>query len=156
MMAGRDIKYLDSNEKNSFKPMPKGEKADVVYLCSPNNPTGSVYTFEELKAWVDYALSNNMLILFDAAYEAYISDDKLPHSIFEIEGAKECAIEFCSFSKTAGFTGTRCAYTVVPKVLKGIAKDGSKVQLNNLWNRRQTTKFNGVPYIVQRGAAAVF
>jgi LL-diaminopimelate aminotransferase len=122
-------------------------KADIIYLCSPNNPTGAVYTKEQLALWVEYALKNNAIILFDSAYEAFVQDSSLPTSIYQIAGAKECAIEFCSFSKTAGFTGTRCGYTVVPK---------GGMDLNKLWRRRQTTKFNGVPYIVQRGAEAVF
>ena len=126
-------------------------QADLVYLCSPNNPTGAVYTKEELAKWVDYALSHDAVLLFDAAYEAFVEDPALPRSIYEIEGAKHCAIEFCSFSKTAGFTGTRCGYTVVPKEL-----ERANMNLNRMWLRRQTTKFNGVPYIVQRGAAAVF
>lgn len=152
IMAGRKIVYSDSNESNGFLPMPnENVKADIIYLCSPNNPTGAVYTKEQLTEWVKYARKNNALILFDSAYEAFISDETLPRSIFEIEGAKECAIEFCSFSKTAGFTGTRCGYTVVPNAL---VYDDTK--LNKLWLRRQTTKFNGVPYIVQKGAAAVF
>jgi LL-diaminopimelate aminotransferase len=156
MMAGREIKLLDCNAENGFAPQIPDFKGDIVYLCSPNNPTGSCLTKEQLKAWVDYAIKNDTVILFDAAYEAYISDETLPRSIYEIEGAKKCAIEFCSFSKTAGFTGTRCAYTVVPKELMGKTKRGEEVSLHRLWNRRHTTKFNGVPYIVQRGAAAVF
>ena len=152
IMAGRKIVYSDSNESNGFLPMPdENVKADIIYLCSPNNPTGAVYTKEQLAEWIKYARKNNALILFDSAYEAFIYDETLPRSIFEIEGAKECAIEFCSFSKTAGFTGTRCGYTVVPNAL---VYDDTK--LNKLWLRRQTTKFNGVPYIVQKGAAAVF
>lgn len=152
IMAGRKIVYSDSNESNGFLPMPdENVKADIIYLCSPNNPTGAVYTKEQLAEWIKYARKNNALILFDSAYEAFISDETLPRSIFEIESAKECAIEFCSFSKTAGFTGTRCGYTVVPNAL---VYDDTK--LNKLWLRRQTTKFNGVPYIVQKGAAAVF
>ena len=152
IMAGRKIVYSDSNESNGFLPMPdENVKADIIYLCSPNNPTGAVYTKEQLAEWIKYARKNNALILFDSAYEAFISDETLPRSIFEIEGAKEGAIEFCSFSKTAGFTGTRCGYTVVPNAL---VYDDTK--LNKLWLRRQTTKFNGVPYIVQNGAAAVF
>ena len=152
IMAGRKIIYSNSNEENGFLPMPDDNvKADIIYLCSPNNPTGAVYTKEQLKKWVDYALKNNSIILFDSAYESFISDKSLPRSIYEIEGAKSCAIEFCSFSKTAGFTGTRCGYTVLPKTL--VYDD---TQLNKLWLRRQTTKFNGVPYIVQKGAAAVF
>lgn len=150
-MAGRKILYAKATEGNGFLPMPDdGIKADIIYLCSPNNPTGAVYNYKQLKEWVDYANKYNSIILFDAAYEAFIVDD-LPRSIFEIEGAKTCAIEFCSLSKTAGFTGTRCGYTVVPMEL--VRQD---VKLNKLWLRRQTTKFNGVSYIVQKGAAAVF
>jgi LL-diaminopimelate aminotransferase len=159
IMSGREIVYLDSNAENKFAPMPPTEdeiSPDLIYLCSPNNPTGSVYTKEQLTAWVEYARSAGAIILYDAAYEAYIQDPSLPRSIYEIEGAKECAIEFCSLSKTAGFTGTRCGYTVVPKVLAGVSNDGDEVIINKLWNRRQTTKFNGVPYIIQKGAAAVF
>ena len=154
IMAGRKIQYLDSNQDNNFLPTAKdikGEKADIIYICSPNNPTGACYNKEQLKEWVDYALENNSVILFDSAYESFVTEDGLPRSIFEIEGAKKCAIEFCSFSKTAGFTGTRCGYTVISKEL---VVDG--VMLNKMWLRRQTTKFNGVPYIVQKGAAAVF
>lgn len=152
IMAGRKIVYSDCNEENGFLSMPSEDvKADIIYLCSPNNPTGAVYNREQLSEWVNYAIKNNALILFDAAYECFISDETLPRSIYEIEGAKKCAIEFCSLSKTAGFTGTRCGYTVVPDSL---IYDG--VSLNKLWLRRQTTKFNGVPYIVQKGAAAVF
>lgn len=152
IMAGRKIDTALGNQANSFKPMPdENYKADIIYICSPNNPTGSVYNFDELKAWVDYANRQKALIIFDSAYEAFVGDSSLPTSILQIEGARTCAIEFCSFSKTAGFTGTRCGYTVVPKELQF---DGVKV--NSLWNRRQCTKFNGVPYIVQRGAAAVF
>ncbi len=152
IMAGRKIEYLDANAENGFLPMPvPGQKADIIYICSPNNPTGAVYSREQLQVWVDYALEQGALILFDAAYEAFISDDSLPRSIFEIEGAKRCAIEFCSLSKTAGFTGTRCGYTIVPSEL---TFEGAS--LNALWLRRQTTKFNGVSYIVQKGAAAVF
>jgi LL-diaminopimelate aminotransferase len=152
IMAGRKIIYADANERNGFLPLPDfSVKADIIYLCSPNNPTGAVYDKADLKVWVDYALKNNAVILFDAAYEYFVSDKELPKSIYEIEGSRKCAIEFCSFSKTAGFTGTRCGYTVVPFELEF---DG--VKLNKLWNRRQTTKFNGVPYIIQRGAAAVF
>jgi len=152
IMAGRQIIYMNANEENSFLPMPdETVKADIIYLCSPNNPTGAVYNKTQLKAWVDYALSRNAVILFDAAYEAFIQDEELPKSIYEIDGAKQCAIEFCSLSKTAGFTGTRCGYTIVPVEL--IYENTS---LNKLWLRRQTTKFNGVPYIIQRGAEAVF
>ena len=151
-MAGRKIIYMNANEENGFLPLPDASvKADIIYLCSPNNPTGAVYDRDGLKAWVDYALANNAVLLFDAAYECFVASDDLPRSIYEIEGAKKCAIEFCSFSKTAGFTGTRCGYTVVPMELEF---DG--VKMNKMWLRRQTTKFNGVPYIVQRGAAAVF
>ena len=154
IMAGRKIVYSDCTEENGFLSGVndiKNEKVDIIYLCSPNNPTGAVYSREQLKEWVDYALKNNSLILFDSAYEAFVSDESLPRSIYEIEGAKNCAIEFCSFSKTAGFTGTRCGYTIVPASLVY-----DNTHLNKLWLRRQTTKFNGVPYIVHRGAAAVF
>lgn len=152
IMLGRQVIYAEAGEENDFLPMPDWDKdADLIYLCSPNNPTGAVYSREQLKAWVDYALAKGAVILFDAAYECFIREPDMPHSIFEIEGAKACAIEVCSFSKTAGFTGTRCGYTVVPMELR----DG-ETKLNSLWLRRQTTKFNGVPYIVQRGAAAVF
>ena len=148
IMAGRKVIFANANEENGFLPLPdNNQKADVIYICSPNNPTGAVYNREQLKKWVDYAIKNNAIILFDAAYECFISDESLPRSIFEIEGAKNCAIEFCSLSKTAGFTGTRCGYTIVPKLLG---------KLNKFWLRRQTTKFNGVPYIIQRGAEAVF
>ncbi len=148
IMAGRKVIFANANEENGFLPLPdNNQKADIIYICSPNNPTGAVYNREQLKKWVDYAIKNNAVILFDAAYECFISDENLPRSIFEIEGAKNCAIEFCSLSKTAGFTGTRCGYTIVPKLLG---------KLNKFWLRRQTTKFNGVPYIIQRGAEAVF
>ena len=151
-MAGRKIIYIDANAENDFLPLPdKSVKADIIYLCSPNNPTGAVYNKEQLKAWVDYANENNAVILFDSAYECFITDENLPRSIYEIEGAKTCAIEFCSLSKMAGFTGTRCGYTVVPKTITS-----GDVVLNKMWLRRQTTKFNGVPYIIQRGAEAVF
>ena len=150
IMAGRKVVYIDANADNKFLPLPdKSIKADIIYICSPNNPTGAVYNKEQLKAWVDYAKENKSVILFDAAYECFITDEELPRSIFEIEGAKSCTIEFCSFSKMAGFTGTRCGWTVVPKELENGL-------LNKMWLRRQTTKFNGVPYIVQRGAEAVF
>ena len=152
VMAGRKIVYANANEENGFLPLPdENVKCDIIYICSPNNPTGAVYTKDGLKKWVDYAIKNDAIILYDAAYECFIKSTDLPSSIYEIEGAKECAIEFCSFSKTAGFTGTRCGYTVVPKTL---VKQG--VSLNKFWVRRQTTKFNGVPYIVQRAAEAVF
>lgn len=156
-MNGRKIVYIDANAENNFLPMPNEEiHADLIYICSPNNPTGACYNRQQLKEWVDYALKNNAVILFDSAYECFISDETLPRSIFEIEGAKKCAVEFCSLSKTAGFTGTRCGYTVIPKTLVQINSKGDEMSLNKMWNRRQTTKFNGVPYIVQRGAAAVF
>ena len=152
VMAGRKVLYAPANEENGFLPMPDDSvKADIIYLCSPNNPTGAVYTREQLAQWVAYALKNDAILLFDAAYECFVTDPALPRSIFEIEGAKECAIEFCSFSKIAGFTGTRCGYTVVPMAIE---REG--MSPNKMWLRRQTTKFNGVPYIVQRGAAAVF
>ncbi len=149
---GRRIIYAPTSQENGFLAMPDPSvKADIIYICSPNNPTGAAYNREQLKQWVDYAKSIGAVILYDAAYECFISDDSLARSIFEVEGAKECAIEICSFSKIAGFTGTRCGYTVVPHQLE---REG--MNLNKLWLRRQTTKFNGVPYIVQRGAAAVF
>lgn len=152
VMDGRKIQYINANEENDFLPLPdKSIHSDIIYLCSPNNPTGAVYNYKQLKQWVDYALDNKAIILFDSAYEAFISDDSLPRSIFEIEGANKCAIEFCSFSKTAGFTGVRCGYTIVPTEL---TFEGNSI--NNLWFRRQSTKFNGVSYVVQRGAAAVF
>ena len=151
-MDGREIIYLQANSENNFLPMPDDSvDADLIYICSPNNPTGAAYNREQLKVWVDYANKKNAVILFDAAYEFFITDKDLPASIYEIDGAKTCAIEFCSFSKTAGFTGTRCGYTVVPMALE---RDGHK--LNKFWLRRQTTKFNGVSYIVQKAAAAVF
>ncbi len=148
--------YLPVTAENDFIAQIPSEKVDLIYLCFPNNPTGATATREHLQAWVDYARSHGSIIFFDAAYEAFITDPSLPHSIFEIPGARDCAIEFRSFSKNAGFTGTRCALTVVPKTLKGKAKDGSDVEIWPLWNRRQSTKFNGVSYIVQRGAEAVY
>ncbi|MEB3122510.1 MAG: LL-diaminopimelate aminotransferase [Snowella sp.] len=148
--------YLPISAGNNFTAQIPTEKVDLIYLCFPNNPTGSTATKEHLQAWVDYAKAHGSIIFFDAAYEAFITDPTLPHSIYEIEGARDCAIEFRSFSKNAGFTGTRCALTVVPKTLKGKASDGSEVELWKLWNRRQSTKFNGVSYIVQRGAEAVY
>jgi LL-diaminopimelate aminotransferase len=148
--------YVPMTAENGFSPaLPKG-KVDIIYLCSPNNPTGATLSREALKQWVDYARANHAVIFFDAAYEAYISDPVVPHSIFEIAGARECAIEFRSFSKTAGFTGVRCAFTVVPKSLKGRAGDGSEIDVHKLWHRRHTTKFNGVSYITQAGAAAIY
>ena len=149
------LSYIPINSENGFEAQIPKEKFDLIYLCFPNNPTGAVATREQLSAWVEYAKKNNALILFDAAYEAFITDDSIPHSIYEIDGAKDCAIEFRSFSKNAGFTGTRCAFTVIPKSLKG--KIGTEeVDLWSLWNRRQSTKFNGVSYIVQRGAEATY
>ena len=164
IMAGRKVVFVNANGDNEFLPMPdENVKADIIYLCSPNNPTGAVYNKEQLKKWVDYALSNNAIILFDSAYECFISDEDLPRSIYEIEGAKKCAIEFCSLSKTAGFTGTRCGYTVVPTAISvaNFPVQGNENPFNigglaKMWLRRQTTKFNGVPYIIQRGAEAVF
>ncbi|MDJ0696992.1 LL-diaminopimelate aminotransferase [Mastigocoleus sp. MO_188.B34] len=148
--------YLPITAENQFTAEIPSEKVDLVYLCFPNNPTGATATKEYLKKWVDYAKANGTIIFFDSAYEGYITDPTLPHSIYEIEGARDCAIEFRSFSKSAGFTGTRCAFTVVPKTLKGKASDGSDVEVWKLWNRRQSTKFNGVSYIVQRGAEAAY
>ena len=157
IMNGRNITYISANAENNFLPMPDpAQHADIIYICSPNNPTGAAYNKEQLKVWVDYALANDAIILYDSAYECFITDETLPRSIFAIEGAKKCAIEFCSLSKTAGFTGTRCGYTIVPKDLKFAASNGTEMSLNAMWNRRQTTKFNGVSYIVQKGAAEVF
>ena len=155
-MAGRRIVLIPCNPGNGFTGDIPEEKLDIVYLCYPNNPTGAVISKEKLKAWVDYALSNNSIIFYDAAYEAFIRDPQIPHSIYEIEGARRCAIEFRSFSKTAGFTGTRCAFTVVPEELTALAADGREISLNNLWDRRQSCKFNGASYISQRGAEAVY
>ena len=155
-MGGRDIRYIPCNEANDFAGDIPTEKLDVVYLCFPNNPTGAVITREGLQRWVDYALRNDCLILYDAAYEAFISDAAIPHSIYEIEGAKQCAIEFRSFSKTAGFTGVRCGYTIIPNELKVNSLSGERVALNGIWDRRQCSKFNGASYISQRGAEAVF
>lgn len=152
VMAGRKILHLSSGRENGFLPMPEDNiKADIIYICSPNNPTGAVFSRAQLKAWVDYANRNGSVILFDAAYEAFIEDESLPHSIFEIEGARTCAIEICSLSKTAGFTGTRLGYTVIPKELERMG-----MNLNEMWVRNRTTKTNGVSYIIQKGAAAVF
>lgn len=166
VMAGRagelkdgkwnNLIYLPCTAENDFVPDLPETKADIIYLCYPNNPTGTTLTKDQLKIWVEYALENKSLILFDAAYEAFITESDVPHSIYEIEGAKEVAIEFRSFSKTAGFTGTRCAYTVIPKELTGYTSTGERVSLNKLWNRRHTTKFNGVPYIIQRAAEACY
>lgn len=151
-----DITYMPCTAENNFIPSIPSNRIDVIYLCYPNNPTGTTLTKTELKKWVDYALSHDALILFDAAYEAYIREDNIPHSIFEIEGAKRCAIEFRSFSKTAGFTGVRCGYTVIPKEVTATTATGERVALNALWNRRQCTKFNGTSYITQRGAEAIY
>ncbi|MBL7077706.1 MAG: LL-diaminopimelate aminotransferase [Kiritimatiellae bacterium] len=148
--------YLESTEDNHYVPGLPSEPVDLIYLCFPNNPTGATVTHDELKTWVDYARANKALILFDAAYEAFIRDDSLPHSIYEVEGAKEVAVEFRSFSKTAGFTGTRCAYTIVPHACRVFDGSGNAQELHALWNRRHTTKFNGVSYPVQRAAEAVF
>lgn len=157
VMCGRNIVYMEGKPENNFLPMPEeGMKADVIYLCSPNNPTGAAYTKEQLEEWVAFALKNDAVILYDAAYEAFVTDPAIPRSIFVIEDAKKCAIELCSLSKTAGFTGTRCGYTVVPHGLVRKTASGQEMSLNKMWLRRQTTKFNGVPYIIQRGAEAVF
>ena len=150
------ITYMPCTAENHFIPAIPQKRIDMIYLCYPNNPTGTTLTKAELKKWVDYALANDSLILFDAAYEAYIREDDIPHSIYEIEGAKKCAIEFRSFSKTAGFTGVRCGYTIVPKEVTATAANGERVALNPLWNRRQCTKFNGTSYITQRGAEAIY
>ena len=152
VMAGRRVVYCDATVENGFLPLPDDSvRADLIYICSPNNPTGAVYGREGLKKWVDYALKNDAILLFDAAYEAFIGDPALPRSIYEIEGAKRCAIEVCSFSKMAGFTGTRCGWTVVPEAL---VREG--MSLNRMWMRRQTTKYNGTPYVIHRAAEAVF
>ncbi|MBP6230682.1 MAG: LL-diaminopimelate aminotransferase [Paludibacteraceae bacterium] len=151
-----NIVYLSSTAENGFIPQLPTEKVSVVYLCFPNNPTGTTLTKAQLKEWVDYAIANKVLLLFDAAYEAFITEKDVPHSIYEIEGAKQVAIEFRSYSKTAGFTGTRCSYTIVPKECTGYLKNGKSVSINALWNRRQATKFNGTPYIIQRGAEATY
>lgn len=156
VMAGRTLVYQPTTAENQFTPEFPQSHVDLIYLCSPNNPTGAVMTRESLKKWVDYARKNEAIILFDAAYEAFITDPKIPHSIFEIEGAREVAIEFRSFSKTAGFTGTRCAFTVVPEALKAKDAKGNDVAVNPLWSRRHTTKFNGVSYPVQKAAAACY
>ena len=151
-----NIVYIPATSKNNFVPELPKEKVDMIYLCYPNNPTGTTLTKEQLKVWVDYAKENKAIILFDAAYEAFISDEDVPHSIYEIEGAKEVAIEFRSFSKTAGFTGIRCAFVVIPKQLKGYSESGEEISLNKLWNRRHCTKFNGVSYVTQRAAEAIY
>jgi len=148
--------YLESTPENGYIPSPPEEKVDLIYLCFPNNPTGSCATRDQLKQWVDYARKNKAIILYDAAYVSFIRDPEIPHSIFEIDGARECALEFRSFSKNAGFTGTRCAYTVVPKDLLGYDSSGTPINIHQLWNRRQGTKFNGTSYPVQRAAAAIY
>ena len=150
------IVYMPCTSENNFVPALPAEPVDIIYLCYPNNPTGAVVTKEQLRQWVLYAKENKAIILFDAAYEAFISDESIPHSIYEVEGAKEVAVEFRSFSKTAGFTGLRCAFTIVPKELKAYTKDGKTVELNPIWNRRHCTKFNGVSYVTQRAAEAVY
>ncbi len=156
-MSGKKIVYASSNEENGFAAMPDPTvKCDIIYLCSPNNPTGSVYTKAQLEKWVEYALSQKAIIIFDSAYEAFIRDKSLPRSIFEIDGARKCAIEICSLSKTAGFTGTRCGYTVIPKELTAYTESGEAVSVFKIWCRRQGSKFNGVSYPVQRAAEAVF
>lgn len=157
IMCGRKIIFMEGNPENNFLPMPNDSvKADIIYLCSPNNPTGAAYTKPQLQKWVAYALKNDAVILYDAAYESFVTNPDIPRSIFVIEEAKKCAIELCSLSKTAGFTGTRCGYTVVPLDLIRKTRSGEALQLNKMWLRRQTTKFNGVAYIIQRGAEAVF
>ncbi len=156
IMAGRKLTYIPCNEANGFTGDIPSERLDMIYLCYPNNPTGAVISKEKLSQWVAYARENDSIILYDAAYEAFIQDDSLPHSIFEIEGARECAIEFRSFSKTAGFTGVRCGYTIIPMELKVTGENGGKVCLNDFWERRQCSKFNGASYVSQRGAEAVF
>ena len=151
-----NIVYLPISAKNDFKPELPKEKVDMIYLCFPNNPTGTVLTKEELKKWVDYAKENNSVLLYDSAYEAFITEPDIPHTIYEVEGAKDVAIEFRSFSKTAGFTGLRCAYVVIPKEVKGYTDDGKEIEIRKLWNRRTCTKFNGVSYIVQKAAEATY
>lgn len=151
-----DITYLPCTEENNFVPSLPSEQVDIIYLCYPNNPTGTTLTKAELKKWVDYAIANNSIIFFDAAYEAFIREDDVPHSIYEIEGARKCAIEFRSFSKTAGFTGVRCGYTIIPDEVTAKDCDGEDIQLNKLWLRRQCTKFNGTSYVTQRAAEAIY
>ena len=156
-MDGKNIIYMNGTKENDFLPMPdENVKADIIYLCSPNNPTGACYNKEQLEAWVAYALKNDAVILYDSAYEAFITDPTLPRSIYAIEGAKKCAIEFCSLSKTAGFTGTRFSYTVVPEELVFETSNGGTLSLHNMWNRRQSTKYNGTAYIIQKAAEVVF
>ena len=158
IMSGKkkNIIYLPVLEKNNFVPELPTEKVDIIYLCFPNNPTGMAISRQNLKKFVDYAIENKSIILYDAAYEAFITEESIPHSIYEIEGAKEVAIEFKSYSKTAGFTGLRCGYVVIPKSVKGYTKSGDSVEMNKLWNRRTTTKFNGTAYVIQRAAEAVY
>ncbi len=157
LMCGRQVTYINATTDNDFLPMPDTSMhADIIYICSPNNPTGAAYNKEQLRSWVDYALENEPVIIFDAAYEAFVSEPGIARSIFEIEGAAHCAIECGSLSKTAGFTGTRCGYTIVPKELKFRSSSGAELSLHSMWLRRQTTKFNGTSYIVQRGAEAAF
>lgn len=157
IMCGRNVTYISGNAENGFLPMPDpAVHADLIYICSPNNPTGAAYNRDQLKVWVDYAIANEAVILYDSAYEAFIEDPSIPRSIYEIDGAAKCAIEFGSLSKTAGFTGTRCGYTIVPKELVFMTSTGKEMSLNAMWNRRQTTKFNGTSYIVQKGAEAAF
>ena len=157
LMNGRKVIYADSSEANGFCAEPDyNVHADLIYLCSPNNPTGAAFNTAQLKAWIDYAIANKAIIIYDAAYEAFITQDDIPRSIFQVEGARQCSIEMCSLSKTAGFTGMRCGYTVIPNELEVEASDGTKVSISQLWGRRQGSKFNGVSYPVQCGAAAVF
>ena len=157
LMNGRKVIYADSSEANGFCAEPDyNVHADLIYLCSPNNPTGAAFNTAQLKAWIDYAIANKAIIIYDAAYEAFITQDDIPRSIFQVEGARQCAIEICSLSKTAGFTGMRCGYTVIPNELEVEASDGTRVSIAQLWGRRQGSKFNGVSYPVQCGAAAVF
>ena len=151
-----NVNYMPCTAENGFTPQIPDHRVDMIYLCYPNNPTGTVLPKEELRKWVNYALHNDTLILFDAAYEAYIQDDDIPHSIYEIKGARKVAIEFHSYSKTAGFTGVRCGYTVIPKELSAATLDGTRIELNHLWDRRQSTKFNGTSYISQRAAEAIY
>lgn len=152
-----NVTYFPCTEENNFTPALPDHRVDMIYLCYPNNPTGTVLTKDELRKWVNYALHNDSIIFYDAAYEAYIQDENIPHSIYEIKGARKCAIEFHSYSKTAGFTGVRCGYTVIPKELKAVTIDGKQqVELNQLWDRRQSTKFNGTSYISQRAAEAIY
>ena len=157
VMGGRKVLFANSDESNGFAAMPdKNVHADIIYLCSPNNPTGSAYTAAQLKEWIDYALANDAVIIYDSAYEAFIHDPEIPHSIFAVEGSRKCAIEICSLSKTAGFTGVRCGYTVIPKELMLKSSDGTEHSFRDLWIRREGSKFNGVAYPVQRAAEAVF